>query len=153
MLKDRSSRHTAVLHMLSLCMLGFGLAFAVQPASADETGRLTTHVLDTANGKPAAGMKIDFYVKEGEGYRLFSSTQTNKDGRTDKPLLIGDAVKVGGYQIVFHVAEYYAAVGTKISDPPFLDTVPVQFSIFDAKAHYHVPLLTTPWSYSTYRGS
>ena len=81
------------------------------------------------------------------------TTRTNAAGRTDKPLLVGDAVKVGRYQIVFHVAEYYAGLGTKLSDPPFLDTVPVQLSIFDAKAHYHVPLLATPWSYSTYRGS
>ncbi|MFD0937310.1 hydroxyisourate hydrolase [Methylobacterium trifolii] len=129
------------------------LALPSARAVADDTGRLTTHVLDTANGKPAGGMTIDFYAKEGDGYRLVATTKTNPDGRTDKPLLVGDAVKVGQYQIVFHVAEYYARIGTKLSDPPFLDTVPVQFSIFDAKAHYHVPLLTTPWSYSTYRGS
>ncbi|WP_375465838.1 hydroxyisourate hydrolase [uncultured Methylobacterium sp.] len=134
-------------------MAASALALLAAPARAEETGRLTTHVLDTASGRPAGGMKIDFYAKDGEGYRLVSSTQTNPDGRTDKPLLIGEAVKVGQYQIVFHVAEYYTKIGTKISDPPFLDTVPVQFSIFDAKAHYHVPLLTTPWSYSTYRGS
>lgn len=120
---------------------------------AQETGRLTTHVLDTANGRPAGGMRIDFYKLEGETYRLVSSTQTNKDGRTDKPLLVGDAVTVGRYQIVFHVAAYFSALGTPLSEPPFLDTVPVQFAIFDAKAHYHVPLLTTPWSYATYRGS
>lgn len=128
-------------------------ALSLPPAVADDTGRLTTHVLDTANGNPAAGMAIDFFVKEGGGYKLVAQIETNKDGRTDKPLLIGEAVKVGQYQIVFHVAEYYAKLGTKLSDPPFLDTVPVQFSIFDAKAHYHVPLLTTPWSYATYRGS
>lgn len=135
----------------------FGLAaLALAPvphARADDTGRLTTHVLDTASGKPAAGMVIDFYKQDGDTYRLVSTTRTNKDGRTDKPLLTGDAVTVGRYQIVFHVAAYFAASGTTLSEPPFLDTVPVQFSIFDAKAHYHVPLLTTPWSYSTYRGS
>lgn len=140
--------------LLGACLgMAAALAWPAPGAFAEETGRLTTHVLDTASGKPAGGMKIDFYKMEGDTYRLVSSTQTNKDGRTDKPLLIGDAVTVGRYQIVFHVAAYFSGIGTKLSDPPFLDTVPVQFSIFDAKAHYHVPLLTTPWSYSTYRGS
>lgn len=130
-----------------------GLAALAFPAWADETGRLTTHVLDTANGKPAAGMGIDFYRREGEGYALVASTRTNKDGRTDKPLMAGDAFKPGSYQIVFHVAAYYRGLGTLLAEPAFLDTVPVQFSIADGKAHYHVPLLTTPWSYATYRGS
>lgn len=137
-----------------LALAGFVATLALPLAArAEGTGRLSTHVLDTANGRPAAGMTIDFYALEGESYRLVSSIETNADGRTDKPLLIGDAVKVGKYQIVFHVAAYYAKAGTKLADPPFLDTVPVQFTIFDPKAHYHVPLLTTPWSYSTYRGS
>ncbi|MDB5646958.1 hydroxyisourate hydrolase [Methylobacterium sp.] len=131
-----------------------GLALAPIPdARADETGRLTTHVLDTANGKPAAGMGIDFYRREGETYALVASMKTNKDGRTDKPLMVGEAFKTGSYQIVFHVAEYYRGLGTPLAEPAFLDTVPVQFSIADGKAHYHVPLLTTPWSYATYRGS
>ncbi|WP_279578528.1 hydroxyisourate hydrolase [Methylobacterium sp. J-078] len=123
------------------------------PARAEETGRLTTHVLDTANGKPAAGMDIDFYRREGETYALVASTKTNKDGRTDKPLMTGEAFRTGSYQIVFHVAAYYRSLGTPLAEPAFLDTVPVQFSIADGKAHYHVPLLTTPWSYATYRGS
>lgn len=136
-------------------VLGAALAGALSAsdARAEETGRLTTHVLDTANGKPAAGMGIDFYRKDGASYTLVASTQTNKDGRTDKPLMVGEAFKTGSYQIVFHVAAYYRALGAPLAEPAFLDTVPVQFSIADGKAHYHVPLLTTPWSYATYRGS
>ncbi|MFD1302527.1 hydroxyisourate hydrolase [Methylobacterium marchantiae] len=122
-------------------------------ALADEGGRLSTHVLDTLSGKPAGGMKIDFYVSENGAYRLVTQMTTNADGRTDKPVLAGDALKAGRYQFVFHVGDYFQAKGVPQSDPPFLDLVPIQFSIADAKAHYHVPLLTTPWSYSTYRGS
>lgn len=98
-------------------------------------------------------MAIDFYRREGESYALVASTRTNKDGRTDKPLMAGEAFKPGSYQIVFHVAAYYRSLGTTLAEPAFLDTVPVQFSIAEGRAHYHVPLLTTPWSYSTYRGS
>ena len=145
------SRRTTLLAIV--CAAAITLAMPAGRASAEETGRLSTHVLDTMSGKPAGGMQIDFYVKEGDAYRLVTTMTTNGDGRTDKPVLIGDAVKVGRYQFVFHVAEYYKKSGVALPEPAFLDTVPVQFSIFDAKAHYHVPLLMTPWSYATYRGS
>jgi len=128
-------------------------AVVAPPAMAEGDGRLTTHVLDTMIGKPGAGMRIDFSVQEGTGYRLIKTLETNADGRTDKPLLTGQEMVVGHYQLVFHVGEYFSKVGVKLPDPPFLDKVPQNFAIFDANQHYHVPLLVSPWSYSTYRGS
>ena len=116
-------------------------------------GKLSTHVLDTAHGKPAAGMKVELWVFDGESKSLVKTVRTNNDGRTDEPLLIGDALKTGAYAIAFHVADYFAACGLALPTPNFLDVVPVRFSIADASANYHVPLLVSPWSYSTYRGS
>lgn len=117
-------------------------------------GRLTTHVLDTANGKPAAGVRIDFYALDGSGSaRLVDTVTTNADGRTDRPLLEGAQFAVGTYELAFHAGAYFSARGTPQADPPFLDVVPVRFAIADVNAHYHVPLLVSPWSYSTYRGS
>jgi 5-hydroxyisourate hydrolase len=124
------------------------------PAGAAEEGRLTTHVLDTASGKPAAGMEIEFSAREGDGYRVVKTIRTNADGRADAPLLQGPEMAVGRYLLlVFHVADYFAQAGVSLPDPPFLDEVPLEFAISDAAAHYHVPLLTSPWSYTTYRGS
>ena len=116
-------------------------------------GRLSTHVLDTARGGPADGVRIDLAVADGAGWRTLKSVTTNEDGRTAEPLLEGDALAPGRYELVFHVAEYFARRGTAQGTPPFLDAVPVRFTIADPDAHYHVPLLVTPWSYSTYRGS
>lgn len=117
------------------------------------SGRLTTHVLDTARGKPGAGIRIELFAL-GDGVpRLIASATTNADGRTDAPLLAGDTMKAGRYEIVFHIGAYFRGVGAAITDPPFLDTVPVRFAIADAAAHYHMPLLASPWSYTTYRGS
>jgi len=116
-------------------------------------GRLSTHVLDTRAGAPAVGMRVEFSVLEKGAWRRLKSTHTNADGRTDEPLMAGDAMRTGEFKIVFHVAEYFRARGVALPDPPFLDRVPIRFSIADADAHYHVPLLCTPWSYSTYRGS
>ncbi len=115
--------------------------------------KLTTHVLDITSGKPAAGMRIDFSVKEGDRYRLIKTLYTNKDGRTDEPLLIGNTMAVGRYRQLFYVADYYTKLGVDLPNPPFLDEVPLDFAIFDAAQKYHVPLLCTPWSYTTYRGS
>ena len=109
-------------------------------------GRITTHVLDTANGRPGAGMKLEFSVFEGESWKHLKTLTTNKDGRTDQPLLEGDAMRAGTYQLVFHVGDYF---GSKA----FLDQVPIRFGIADASAHYHVPLLCSQWGYTTYRGS
>jgi len=118
-------------------------------------GRLTTHVLDTAQGRPAAGVAIELWSLSVAGNRtLLAATRTNEDGRTDAPLLADDAIRPGRYEIVFAVGAYFAAQGVK-PDPalPFLDEVPVRFGIADVTAHYHVPLLVSPWSYTTYRGS
>jgi 5-hydroxyisourate hydrolase len=116
-------------------------------------GRLTTHVLDTARGRPASGVAIEL-VRDPEGdRRTVASTRTNSDGRTDAPLLEGDALEPGAYELVFDVGSYFADSGLDAGEPAFLDSVPVRFQIADSGAHYHVPLLVSPWSYSSYRGS
>jgi 2-oxo-4-hydroxy-4-carboxy-5-ureidoimidazoline decarboxylase len=109
------------------------------------TGRLTTRVLDIHSGRPAA---------LGEGATaLVASAVTNADGRTDAPLLDGAPLRVGRYELRFHVGDYFAKQNVKLSDPPFFDVVPVRFSVADPEGHCHVPLLVTPWNYATYRGS
>jgi 5-hydroxyisourate hydrolase len=134
--------------------LGLALGtLAASPAPAADVGRLTTHVLDTVSGRPAAGMQIDFAVREGDQYRPVKTVRTNDDGRLDEPLLTGEAMAAGRYRLVFHVADYFAGAGAKLASPPFLDEVPLEFGIADKAAHYHVPLLVSPWSYATYRGS
>lgn len=117
-------------------------------------GRLTTHVLDTVAGKPARGMAIELFAIGADGARrLVKSVTTNNDGRVDAPLLEGDALGAGTFELLFHVAGYFTAMKTEQGAPPFLDVVPLRFTVADASAHYHVPLLVSPWSYSTYRGS
>ena len=122
--------------------------------SAVSAGRLTTHVLDTASGKPAQGVTIHLFAVAGSGARaLLKTTRTNDDGRCDAPLLAGDEMRAGTYELVFEVAAYFRAAGTVLPDPPFLDVVPIRFGLADGNAHYHVPLLISPFGYSTYRGS
>lgn len=116
-------------------------------------GQLSTHVLDTVRGGPADGVGIDLAIADGTGWRTLKSVTTNENGRTARPILDGDELAPGCYELVFHVAEYFARRGVAQGSPPFLDAIPVRFTIVDASAHYHVPLLVTPWSYSTYRGS
>ena len=118
-------------------------------------GKLTTHVLDTVHGCPAAYLEIELWsIDSDSGQKtLLKTTTTNADGRTDAPLLINDEFNVGVYELVFVVGEYFAQKMPNLPDPPFLDRVPIQFGIADPTAHYHVPLLASPWSYSTYRGS
>jgi 5-hydroxyisourate hydrolase len=116
-------------------------------------GRLSTHVLDTVNGRPAAGVRIELHRLDGEAREPVAETRTNADGRTDAPLMTGDAMRAGAYEILFHVGDYFRAAGVATADPAFLDVIPVRFAIADAEGHYHVPLLVSPWSYSTYRGS
>jgi 5-hydroxyisourate hydrolase len=111
-------------------------------------GKLSTHVLDQSRGTPAVGVRIALY----HDATLLVSTQTNSDGRTDAPLLTGDAVVAGEYRIEFAIGDYFAAKGNADAKQ-FLDVVPIVFRITDASANYHVPLLVTPWSYGTYRGS
>ncbi len=118
-------------------------------------GRLTTHALDTAHGRPAAGLSIALWRLEGTGGErvLLKEVRTNSDGRTDQPLLAGEELTPGVYELVFGVGEYFASQGAPLPALPFLSEVPVRFGISDASAHYHVPLLASPWAYSTYRGS
>ena len=116
-------------------------------------GRLTTHVLDTANGRPAAGVAVALYAVDGRTRTLVRRAVTNADGRCDAPLLSGDELTARAYELEFEVAAYFRASGTPVSDPPFLDVVPIRFGISDTNAHYHVPLLISPFAYSTYRGS
>jgi 5-hydroxyisourate hydrolase len=116
-------------------------------------GRLSTHVLDTVNGKPAKGIAIELFALEGESRRSVLRTVTNADGRTDAPLMIGEAFRTGTYELVFEVGAYFKGLGATTANPPFLDIVPIRFSIAEPDGHYHVPLLVSPWSYSTYRGS
>ncbi len=116
-------------------------------------GRLSTHVLDTVNGKPAKGIAIELFALDGENRRSVLRTVTNADGRTDAPLMIGDAFRTGTYELVFEVGAYFKALGATTANPPFLDIVPIRFAIAEPDGHYHVPLLVSPWSYSTYRGS
>ena len=116
-------------------------------------GRLSTHVLDTANGVPAAGVRIELFRLEPGPREALATVSTNRDGRTDAPLLAGEALRVGRYELVFHVGDYFRTRGMVLADPAFLDQVPVRFGIADPTAGYHVPLLVSPWSYGTYRGS
>ena len=113
-------------------------------------GRLTTHVLDTATGKPAAGLEITLSRTGGE---LIKTVRTNSDGRVDAPLLEGKALTIGAYELVFHAGAYLDATGQTGTEPRFLDEIPIRFGVSDTDAHYHVPLLLSPFGYSTYRGS
>ncbi|MBO6509861.1 MAG: hydroxyisourate hydrolase [Roseibium sp.] len=115
-------------------------------------GYLTTHVLDTAQGCPGQGIKIDLYEIAGETRTFLKSLTTNSDGRTDAPILPESAFKTGTYELVFHVGAYFDAAGINSGEPRFLDTVPLRFGMSE-EAHYHVPLLVSPYSFSTYRGS
>jgi len=117
------------------------------------TGQLTTHVLDTARGCPAAGLRVELWFLDGLAHRLIATMCTNADGRTDKPLLAAGALRGGLYELVFGVGAYFRAQALALPEPLFLDSVPVRFGVADPDAHYHVPLLVSPWSYSTYRGS
>ncbi len=117
-------------------------------------GRLTTHVLDTARGKPAAGVKITLYRVSGNSHRKIAETVTNSDGRTDAPMLTGKDFTVGSYELVFHAGDYLRATGQAEAEGViFLDQIPIRFGVPDAAQHYHVPLLISPFAYSTYRGS
>jgi len=117
------------------------------------TGRLTTHVLDTAAGLPAAGLSIELVAIEGAERRTIATVVTNADGRVDAPLLSGETMRTGIYELVFHAGDYLRHGGTALPEPAFLDVIPIRFGIADATAHYHVPLLISPYGYSTYRGS
>jgi 5-hydroxyisourate hydrolase len=116
-------------------------------------GRLSTHVLDTARGKPAAGVKIMLYRISGQSHRKIAEVVTNAEGRTDAPLLEGKALTAGNYELVFCAGDYLRLSGQAGAGTLFLDEIPIRFGVPDADAHYHVPLLLQPFGYSTYRGS
>ncbi len=116
-------------------------------------GRLSTHVLDTAKGKPAAGVKIMLYRLKGQSHSKIMEVVTNADGRTDGPLLEGAALQAGTYELVFCAGDYLRATGQVEDDVLFLDEIPIRFGVPDAMQHYHVPLLISAFGYSTYRGS
>ena len=117
-------------------------------------GRLSTHVLDTHGGKPAAGIPVVLTeLSELGAGRVVARTVTNSDGRTDQPLISGRPVPIGSYELAFGVGRYFAERQVPMSDPPFLDQIPLRFSVSEPEGHLHVPLLVTPWSYATYRGS
>jgi 2-oxo-4-hydroxy-4-carboxy-5-ureidoimidazoline decarboxylase len=117
-------------------------------------GRLSTHVLDTYHGHPAAGVAIEFFEIGASGEsRLLSRTTTNADGRTERPLMVEQPIPISQYELRFAIGDYFVRRGTPLPDPPFLGIVPIRFGVAEPEAHYHVPLLATPWSYSTYRGS
>lgn len=116
-------------------------------------GKLTTHVLDTANGCPAAGMQVTLLRLNDSGAETLQTLHLNHDGRADAPLLEGSTMVPGRYRLVFSVAPYFRGRGDDLPEPAFLDQVPLDFGLADPASHYHVPLLVSPWSYSTYRGS
>ena len=116
-------------------------------------GKLSTHVLDTAQGRPAAGMAVTLYRIDRDKAWLLLSLTLNADGRSKTPLLEGVDLQIGRYRIVFEVGAYFREQGAVLPTPMFLDQVPLEFGVADASAHYHVPLLVSPWGYSTYRGS
>jgi 5-hydroxyisourate hydrolase len=118
-------------------------------------GKLTTHILDTARGCPGVGITVELWCLDSQSdtRELLKTTITNADGRTDEPLLTGEGFRVGLYELVFMVGDYFTRTLDTLPNPAFLNRIPLQFGIADAHSHYHVPLLVSPWSYSTYRGS
>lgn len=116
-------------------------------------GKLSTHVLDTLHGTPAGNVTIELYALDGPSRQRILQTRSNADGRCDHPLLQGEQLKKGRYELVFHVGDYFAAKGVALPEPSFLNQVSINFGVADPAQNYHVPLVVTPWSYSTYRGS
>ncbi len=123
------------------------------PEEHDLAG-VTTHVLDVTIGRPAQGVRVEFYeLGSGSERKLIVDIVTNADGRTDKPLVSADEARAGRFELIFHAGDYFRRRRAELADPPFLDVIPIRFGLADLQAHYHVPLLVSPWSYSTYRGS
>lgn len=116
-------------------------------------GRLTTHVLDTTHGRPGAGIAVTLYRIDGDRRDRLTQARTNADGRCDAPLLAGADLTPGVYELVFEAGAYFRALGVELGEPAFLDVVPIRFGVARADQHYHVPLLISPYGYSTYRGS
>ena len=115
--------------------------------------KLSTHVLDTSRGVPAQNLIVDLHILQSGERRHVKTVSTNQDGRTDEPLLAGDRIEPGVYELTFHAGDYFRRTGIEVADPPFLDEVVLRFGLADPAGNYHVPLLLAPYSYSTYRGS
>lgn len=145
LVNDLETERTTALREIGLITRLRLVAKVEGPGKPECTGRLSTHVLDTKAGRPAAGVKVALYEVGASARGLLLEAVTNADGRTDKPLIAGEPLRIGTYELNFHVGAYFRE--------GFLDIVPVRFSIAEPEGHYHVPLLVTPWSYSTYRGS
>jgi 5-hydroxyisourate hydrolase len=140
--------------LFRLILLWFNSAHRSGPVQGAAMGRLTTHVLDTMAGRPAAGLKIELWRLDGNNAAtLVKTVKTNSDGRADGPILHGEDFTAGRYEFRFMAGEYLRANGAELPDPPFLDVIPIRFGIADAGGHYHVPLLLSAYGYSTYRGS
>lgn len=116
-------------------------------------GKLSTHVLDITQGKPGAGVQVKLYRVDGGEKVLLKADSTNQDGRCEQPLLFGDEVQIGKYELVFGAGDYFAAQGVTVPTPRFIDEVVIAFGISDSGQNYHVPIVVSPWAYSTYRGS
>jgi 2-oxo-4-hydroxy-4-carboxy-5-ureidoimidazoline decarboxylase len=143
---DADAEREAALREIGLITRLRLVALVEGPGVPVTTGRLSTHVLDTVNGRPAPGVKVTLHEVGLSARALLKDAVTNADGRTDAPLISGEPLRIGTYELTFHMGDYFGASG-------FLDIVPIRFSIAEPEGHYHVPLLVTPWSYTTYRGS
>ena len=128
-------------------------AASATPASAQVHAKLSTHALDMYLGKQAAGMRIDFSKKEGDAWKLIKTVTADENGRVGEQLMSASEIAVGRYELLFYVEEYYKKAGVKLTNPAYLDTVPMRIAIFDAAQSYHVPLYFSPWSILSYRGS
>jgi 2-oxo-4-hydroxy-4-carboxy-5-ureidoimidazoline decarboxylase len=146
---ERAAALAEIAHITRLRLV----AAVEGPGKPKTDGRLSTHVLDTVSGRPAAGVKVVLKELGASAEGVLRETSTNADGRTDEPLIAGGPLRIGTYEIAFHIGAYFAMQGVAASQPPFLDLVPIRFAIAEPEGHYHVPLLASPWSYSTYRGS
>ena len=148
-----SERETALVEIMRIVALRLDQRIDA-PVRLAVNGRLSTHVLDLNGGKPAAGIAIELYeMSHSDDAIHIASAVTNSDGRTDRPLIADRPIPIAQYELRFAVGDHYARIGTPVADPPFLGVVPIRFSVAEPEGHYHVPLLVTPWSYSTYRGS
>jgi 2-oxo-4-hydroxy-4-carboxy-5-ureidoimidazoline decarboxylase len=148
-----SERETALVEIMRIVALRLDQRIDA-PVRLVVNGRLSTHVLDLHSGKPAAGVSIELYEMSGPDDAIrIANAVTNSDGRTDRPLIADRPIPIAEYELRFAVGDHYARIGRPIADPPFLGVVPIRFSVAEPEGHYHVPLLVTPWSYSTYRGS
>ena len=153
LLHDREAELATALREIGF-ITRLRLAEAVEgPGRPKTDGRLSTHVLDIVAGRPAVGVAVVLREIGGSAESVLKETLTNADGRTDEPLLAGAPLRIGRYEIAFHIGAYFTAQGAALAEPPFLEIVPIRFAIAEPEGHYHVPLLASPWSYSTYRGS